>query len=174
MRDLLRIPARPGSISRLPHGCGLRCSSPTSPKRSRKGAAKRKPRHLRRTKSDTFARSCATTAREERVAEPTLRKGDRYVVEAGEIIPADGDVLEGAATIDESAITGESAPVIRESGGDRSAVTGGTRVLSDRIVVRVTANPGESFLDRMIALGRRRAAAKDAQRDRALDLAGRA
>ncbi len=81
-----------------------------------------------------------------------LRKGDRFVVEAGEIIPADGDVLEGAATVDESAITGESAPVIRESGGDRSAVTGGTRVLSDRIVVRVTANPGESFLDRMIRL----------------------
>ena len=72
--------------------------------------------------------------------------------EAGEVVPADGDVLEGAATIDESAITGESAPVIRESGGDRSAVTGGTRVLSDRIVVRVTANPGESFLDRMIGL----------------------
>ena len=81
-----------------------------------------------------------------------MRKGDRFVVETGEIVPADGEVLEGAATVDESAITGESAPVIRESGGDRSAVTGGTRVLSDRIVVRVTANPGESFLDRMISL----------------------
>ena len=81
-----------------------------------------------------------------------MRKGDRFVVEANEIVPADGDVIEGAATVDESAITGESAPVIRESGGDRSAVTGGTRVLSDRIVVRVTANPGESFLDRMIRL----------------------
>ncbi len=74
------------------------------------------------------------------------------MVKAGEMIPADGEVIEGAATVDESAITGESAPVIREAGGDRSAVTGGTRVLSDEIVVRVTANPGESFMDRMIAL----------------------
>jgi potassium-transporting ATPase ATP-binding subunit len=81
-----------------------------------------------------------------------LRKGDTVVVSAGEIIPADGDVIEGIASVDESAITGESAPVIRESGGDRSAVTGGTKVLSDRIVVRVTANPGESFLDTMIKL----------------------
>ena len=74
------------------------------------------------------------------------------MVEAGEIIPGDGDVVEGIASVDESAITGESAPVIRESGGDRSAVTGGTKVLSDRIVVRITAKPGESFVDRMIAL----------------------
>ena len=74
------------------------------------------------------------------------------VVEAGELIPGDGEIIEGIASVDESAITGESAPVIRESGGDRSAVTGGTKVLSDRIVVRITANPGESFLDRMIAL----------------------
>ena len=81
-----------------------------------------------------------------------LRKGDGVVVEAGELIPGDGEVIEGIASVDESAITGESAPVIRESGGDRSAVTGGTKVLSDRIVVRITANPGESFLDRMIAL----------------------
>ena len=81
-----------------------------------------------------------------------LRKGDTVVVEAGEIIPGDGDVIQGIASVDESAITGESAPVIRESGGDRSAVTGGTKVLSDRIVVRITASPGESFLDRMIAL----------------------
>jgi K+-transporting ATPase ATPase B chain len=87
-----------------------------------------------------------------RVPAPTLRKGDIVKIDAGELIPADGDVIRGAATVDESAITGESAPVIRESGGDRSAVTGGTRVLSDSIVVRVTANPGESFLDRMIAL----------------------
>ena len=81
-----------------------------------------------------------------------LQVGDEVVVSAGEVIPADGEVIEGIASVDESAITGESAPVIRESGGDRSAVTGGTRVLSDRIVVRVTAQPGESFLDRMIAL----------------------
>jgi len=81
-----------------------------------------------------------------------LRKDDLILASAGEIIPADGEIIEGVATVDESAITGESAPVIREAGGDRSAVTGGTRVLSDRIKVRVTANPGESFLDRMIGL----------------------
>ena len=83
---------------------------------------------------------------------PELRLGDRVVVEAGEVIPGDGDVVEGVASVDESAITGESAPVIRESGGDRSSVTGGTKVLSDRIVVAITAKPGESFIDRMIAL----------------------
>jgi potassium-transporting ATPase ATP-binding subunit len=116
------------------------------------GRGKAQAEALRRTKSDTYARILRDDAREERVASTALRKGDRYIVEANEIVPADGEVLEGAATIDESAITGESAPVIRESGGDRSAVTGGTRVLSDRIVVRVTANPGESFLDRMIGL----------------------
>src|SRR5512136_1062748 len=81
-----------------------------------------------------------------------LHQGDMYLVEAGDIIPADGEVVEGIASVDESAVTGESAPVIRESGGDRSAVTGGTRVLSDWLVVQVTASPGEGFLDRMIAL----------------------
>jgi K+-transporting ATPase ATPase B chain len=116
------------------------------------GRGKAQAEALRKTKSDTYARKLLDDGTEERVASSGLCKGDRYVVEANEVIPADGDVLEGAATIDESAITGESAPVIRESGGDRSAVTGGTRVLSDRIVVRVTANPGESFLDRMIRL----------------------
>ncbi|MGC1380296.1 MAG: potassium-transporting ATPase subunit KdpB [Candidatus Baltobacteraceae bacterium] len=116
------------------------------------GRGKAQADTLRRTKSDTYARLLRDDGIEERVAGTSLRKGDRFVVEAGEIVAADGDVLEGAATVDESAITGESAPVIRESGGDRSAVTGGTRVLSDRIVVRVTANPGESFLDRMIRL----------------------
>src|SRR5580704_4113458 len=116
------------------------------------GRGKAQAEALRRTKSDTYARLLRDDGTEERVAATVLRKGDRFVVEGDEIVPADGEVLEGAATIDESAITGESAPVIRESGGDRSAVTGGTRVLSDRIVVRVTANPGESFLDRMIRL----------------------
>jgi potassium-transporting ATPase ATP-binding subunit len=86
------------------------------------------------------------------IAAPELRKGDLVLVEAGDVIPGDGDVVEGVASVDESAITGESAPVIRESGGDRSAVTGGTRVLSDWIVVQISANPGETFLDRMIAL----------------------
>src|SRR3569623_2822726 len=83
---------------------------------------------------------------------PELNKGDLVVCEAGDVIPADGDVIEGIASVDEAAITGESAPVIRESGGDRSAVAGGTNVLSDRIVVRIGADPGESFLDRMIRL----------------------
>ena len=88
----------------------------------------------------------------EEVPGTQLDLGDEVVVVAGEVIPSDGDVVEGIASIDESAITGESAPVIREAGGDRSAVTGGTRVLSDRIVVRITARPGETFIDRMIAL----------------------
>src|SRR5579871_2544318 len=116
------------------------------------GRGKAQADFLRRTKSDTTARLLTDGNVEETVPSTSLRKGDRFVVSAGEIIAADGEVQEGAATVDESAITGESAPVIRESGGDRSAVTGGTRVLSDRIVVRVTANPGESFLDRMIRL----------------------
>jgi potassium-transporting ATPase ATP-binding subunit len=106
---------------------------------------------LRRTRRETTARRLVGGG-EERVPASQLRKGDTVVVEAGELIPGDGDVIEGIASVDESAITGESAPVIRESGGDRSAVTGGTKVLSDRIVVRITADPGESFLDRMIAL----------------------
>src|SRR5207302_8781355 len=89
-----------------------------------------------------------------------LQRGDVVVVEAGEIIPGDGTVIEGIASVDESAITGESAPVIREAGGDRSAVTGGTRVLSDRIVVEITQEPGKSFLDRMIALVERAARRK--------------
>jgi high-affinity K+ transport system ATPase subunit B len=90
--------------------------------------------------------------KEETVPASQLHKGDIVIIEAGMFIPGDGEVIEGVASVDESAITGESAPVIRESGGDRSAVTGGTKVLSDRIVVRITANSGESFLDRMISL----------------------
>jgi len=107
---------------------------------------------LRRMRSDTMARRLRDDGTEERVLAATLVKGDRVVCEAQDIIPSDGDVIEGVASIDESAITGESAPVIRESGGDRSAVTGGTKVLSDRIVVRITAEPGHTFLDRMIQL----------------------
>ena len=86
------------------------------------------------------------------VAGVDLHIGDHVVCEAGDVIPGDGDIIEGLASIDESAITGESAPVIRESGGDRCAVTGGTKVLSDRIVVSITAEPGSTFIDRMIAL----------------------
>ncbi|MEW1958112.1 potassium-transporting ATPase subunit KdpB [Kineococcus sp. NPDC059986] len=107
---------------------------------------------LRKVSSETVARRLKDGSEEERIASSQLRVGDLVVIEAGETVPGDGDVVEGVASVDESAITGESAPVIRESGGDRSAVTGGTTVLSDRIVVRISAKPGESFVDRMIAL----------------------
>jgi K+-transporting ATPase ATPase B chain len=116
------------------------------------GRGKAQAAALRQSKKDTVARRLTKDDREERVPAPELRQGDRVVVETGETIPGDGDVVEGIASVDESAITGESAPVIRESGGDRSAVTGGTKVLSDRIVIRITQKPGESFVDRMIAL----------------------
>jgi potassium-transporting ATPase ATP-binding subunit len=115
------------------------------------GRGKAQAAALRGLRQETVARKLSA-GREEDVPASTLRRGDEVVVEAGETIPGDGEVIEGIASVDESAVTGESAPVIRESGGDRSAVTGGTRVLSDRIVVRIGANPGESFLDRMIGL----------------------
>src|SRR5262245_42914044 len=107
---------------------------------------------LRKTKTDTTANRLADGKRIEKVSSSKLRAGDVVVCSAGETIPGDGEVIEGVATVDEAVITGESAPVIRESGGDRSAVTGGTRVLSDRITIKITSNPGETFLDRMIAL----------------------
>ncbi len=107
---------------------------------------------LKRTRSKTLARRLARGGAEEPVSSDALREGDVVRVAAGEIIPGDGEVIEGAASVDESAITGESAPVVREAGGDRSGVTGGTRVLSDQLTVRITAGAGESFLDRMIAL----------------------
>jgi K+-transporting ATPase ATPase B chain len=121
------------------------------------GRGKAQAESLRRTKTDTMARRLTGWApgvpgREEEVAAPLLQQGDVVVIEAGQPIPGDGDVVEGIASVDESAITGESAPVIRESGGDRSAVTGGTTVLSDRIVVKITQKQGDSFIDRMIAL----------------------
>jgi K+-transporting ATPase ATPase B chain len=120
------------------------------------GRGKAQAASLRRAKQDAVARRLVgwgtEAAREETVDAVDLRQGDIVVCEAGDVIPGDGDVVEGIASVDESAITGESAPVIRESGGDRSAVTGGTKVLSDRIVVRITQKPGESFIDRMIAL----------------------
>ncbi|MER8090360.1 potassium-transporting ATPase subunit KdpB [Streptomyces sp. NPDC058316] len=115
------------------------------------GRGKAQADTLRRAKTDTVARRIIGT-NEERVPGTELRIGDLAVCEAGDIIPGDGDVVDGVASVDESAITGESAPVIRESGGDRSAVTGGTKVLSDRIVVKITTKPGETFIDRMIAL----------------------
>ena len=119
------------------------------------GRGKAQADTLRKARSTTLAKRLASHDRSgkyEEVAAPALRKGDLVLVEAGQVIPGDGEVVEGVASVDESAITGESAPVIRESGGDRSAVTGGTRVLSDWIVVQISANPGETFLDRMIAL----------------------
>ena len=133
-------------------GCGSPSFLPILPRQWRKDAVRPRRRRLRKMRQETVARRLVNGKREETVPASALRKGDVVVVEAGEIIPGDGDVIEGIASVDESAITGESAPVIRESGGDRSAVTGGTKVLSDRIVVRITASPGESFLDRMIAL----------------------
>jgi K+-transporting ATPase ATPase B chain len=125
------------------------------------GRGKAQADTLRKTKTETTARRLLSngnsgangnSGRNEIVAATQLRRDDTVLVQAGEIIPGDGDVIEGIATVDESAITGESAPVIRESGGDRSAVTGGTKVLSDWIKVKITSNPGETFLDRMIAL----------------------
>jgi K+-transporting ATPase ATPase B chain len=124
------------------------------------GRGKAQAETLRRAKTTTMARlldswtpgAAAASLSEQEVSATTLQQGQYVVVEAGQLIPGDGDVVEGIASVDESAITGESAPVIRESGGDRSSVTGGTRVLSDRIVVQITQKPGESFIDRMIAL----------------------
>src|SRR5689334_2044173 len=107
---------------------------------------------LRKAKAETMAKRVIDGGRIETVAASRLRAGEMVLCEAGDIIPGDGEVVQGIATVDESVITGESAPVIRESGGDRSAVTGGTKVLSDQIRIRITSNPGETFLDRMIAL----------------------
>ena len=116
------------------------------------GRGKAQADALRRAKSETMANRFAGKGDIEQVPSAQLRSGDIVLVSAGEMIPGDGEIIEGVASVDESAITGESAPVIREAGGDRSAVTGGTRVLSDQIKVRITSNPGETFLDRMIAL----------------------
>ncbi|MGD0615288.1 MAG: HAD-IC family P-type ATPase, partial [Verrucomicrobiota bacterium] len=116
------------------------------------GRGKAQAQALRKTRVQTRTRRIGRNGQFEEVNATELRKEDVVLVRATEIIPADGDVIEGAATVDESAITGESAPVIRESGGDRSAVTGGTRVLSDEIRIRISVNPGEGFLDRMISL----------------------
>ncbi len=116
------------------------------------GRGKAQADSLRKARSDTVALVRREGGALEQVPSPQLQVGDECIVAAGELIPGDGEVIDGIASVDESAITGESAPVIRESGGDRSAVTGGTRVLSDQIVVRITAKPGETFLDRMIAL----------------------
>ena len=151
---LRRRPARRRPRARLvqpspsPSGSGSRSSSPTSPRRWPRAAAA--PRRRACGRCAPRPRAKLRDGSEKSAAE--LVRGDVVVVEAGEGIPGDGTVIEGIASVDESAITGESAPVIREAGGDRSAVTGGTQVLSDRIVVEITQEPGGSFLDRMIAL----------------------
>ncbi|MFF0829595.1 potassium-transporting ATPase subunit KdpB [Brevibacillus sp. NPDC003359] len=116
------------------------------------GRGKAQAESLKKTKQDTQAKKVGKDGRIQVVSSTELRKGDLVIVEAGELIPSDGEIVEGVASVDESAITGESAPVIKEAGGDFSSVTGGTRVVSDRIRVRVTTDPGESFLDRMISL----------------------
>ena len=116
------------------------------------GRGKAQADNLRRSKTETIAHRVIAGDKTEDVPAPKLRKDDVVIVSAGEFIPGDGEVVQGVASVDESAITGESAPVIREAGGDRSAVTGGTRVLSDQIRVKITSNPGETFIDRMIAL----------------------
>ena len=141
------------------------------------GRGKAQAASLRKTRTSTPALrigtydevtdAAAERTPSEEVASSELRLGDIVVVSAGELIPGDGDIVWGIATVDESAITGESAPVVRESGGDRSAVTGGTRVLSDRIVIRITSKPGETFVDRMIALVEGASTTEDPQRDRA-------
>jgi len=119
------------------------------------GRGKAQAESLRKSRKDTIAKKLLKPnygSSHEKVSAATLRKGDVVLVEAGDVVPMDGDVIEGVASVDESAITGESAPVIRESGGDRSSVTGGTKVLSDWLIVRITSNPGETFLDHMIAM----------------------
>jgi len=116
------------------------------------GRGKAQADTLRKARSETMANRLTGTGQVEKVPSAKLRAGDLVLVSAGEMVPSDGEIIEGVASVDESAITGESAPVIRESGGDRSAVTGGTRVLSDQIKVKITSNPGDTFLDRMIAL----------------------
>jgi potassium-transporting ATPase ATP-binding subunit len=116
------------------------------------GRGKAQADNLRKAKTETTANRLLPGGQVETINAPQLRKDDVVIVVAGEFIPGDGEIIEGVASVDESAITGESAPVIREAGGDRSAVTGGTRVLSDQIKVRITSNPGETFIDRMIAL----------------------
>lgn len=116
------------------------------------GRGKAQAASLKKTQKDTEARLLTDYGEEKRVMSSELKKGDIVLVEMGEIIPGDGEVIEGIASVDESAITGESAPVVRESGGDFCSVTGGTTVVSDWLKIRITSDPGNSFLDRMIAM----------------------
>ena len=142
------------SPSRSFSGCGSRCCSPISPRPWPRDAARRKRQRSRQTREETKAKLIVDEKRGLTVPVPAgeLAPGQVVLVEAGDLIPSDGEVIEGVASVNEAAITGESAPVIRESGGDRSAVTGGTLVVSDWLKVRITAAQGSTFLDRMIAL----------------------
>ena len=141
------------------------------------GRGRARAESLRKARTDTMAKLLLNPADRvlfEPVAAPDLRSGDIVLVEAGDLIPSDGEVIEGVASVNESAITGESAPVIREAGGDRSAVTGGTQVVSDWLVVRITAEAGEHLHRPHDPAGRRRRAAQDSERNRAGHSAGRA
>jgi potassium-transporting ATPase ATP-binding subunit len=154
LRDLLSGTGQPAFVGHISAWLWFTVLFANFAEAMAEGRGKAQADTLRRTKTETVAKRLrrAELREYESVPGTSLRQGDVVLVEAGDIIPGDGDVIEGIASVDESAITGESAPVIRESGGDRSAVTGGTRVLSDWIKVKITSNPGETFLDRMIAL----------------------
>jgi K+-transporting ATPase ATPase B chain len=152
---VVRGPERPGFILAISLWLWFTLVFANFAEAMAEGRGKAQADALRRSRQETEAKKLGEPrkdAAQERVPARTLRKGDVVLVEQGDFIPSDGEVIEGVSLVDESAITGESAPVIRESGGDRSAVSGGTRVISDWIVVRVTANPGETFVDRMIAI----------------------
>jgi K+-transporting ATPase ATPase B chain len=150
--DIFRSPGQTGFIAQIALWLWFTVLFANFAEAIAEGRGKAQARALRQTRTRTSANKISGNGKIETVDADSLRKGDIILVRANEIIPADGEVILGAATVDESAITGESAPVIREAGGDRSAVTGGTRVLSDEIKIRITANPGEGFLDRMIQL----------------------
>ncbi len=152
LRDLLRGAANLGFTFQLALWLWLTVLFGNFAESMAEGRGRAKADTLRQTRTETTAKRIVNGGKIEEIPASRLRKGDVVICKAGEIVPGDGDVVEGIASVDESAITGESAPVIRESGGDRCAVTGGTKVLSDRIKIRVTSNPGETFLDRMIAL----------------------
>ncbi|MGA2802118.1 MAG: potassium-transporting ATPase subunit KdpB [Verrucomicrobiota bacterium] len=150
--DIFRSPGQTGFVAQIALWLWFTVFFANFAEAVAEGRGKAQARALRQTRTRTSANKISGNGKIEIVDADSLRKGDIVLVRANEIIPADGEVILGAATVDESAITGESAPVIREAGGDRSAVTGGTRVLSDEIKIRITANPGEGFLDRMIQL----------------------
>ena len=156
VRDAAGAARSSASSSSSRSGSGSRSCSPTSPRRWRKGAARRRPTSCARRGGLRVAKRlegpAGPVARRDACPRATSAWVTWCLCRPGDVIPGDGEVIDGVASVDESAITGESAPVIRESGGDRSAVTGGTKVLSDQLIVRITAEPGQTFLDRMIAL----------------------